>query len=129
MQVQSSAACSCHKSGETPSDIAAQQGHAHIAKWLKRCCCVRGPIQHWLLHRARRLSADLSGCAPSAKSAHPEDPSITKMLTEALRPWHRMRHGLFPREFLDGRLMRNIWLNSVVPFCCHDYRAPPSHNY
>ena len=33
------------------------------------------------------------------RGALPEDKALTKVLREALQPWHRKRHGLFPRSF------------------------------
>ena len=37
--------------------------------------------------------------ADAARGALPEDKALTKVLREALRPWHPERHGLFPRSF------------------------------
>ncbi len=79
---------------------------------------------------------------------------MTRVVEQALRPWHRTRHSLFPRSFarrvvlvlllqqrlqrralqqeqgeeavFNGQLTHDIWLNSIVPLLPRlpDARSP-----
>ena len=105
--------------GQTARDLATRFGHPACARWLERSAGWR-PI-----HRAcdgrrgtQRLVALLrDGADPALRSAHgetpldlcqltdatqgalPEDAAVTKLLEEALRPWHQKRHHVFPSTF------------------------------
>ena len=140
--------------GCTPAQYAAEEGHADVANWLQRsagwdalhhACDGRCTTQHLaaLLHdhfHPARVSASgetplqICALADAALGALPEDPALTAMLQTAMRPWHRKRHGLFPRTFAARRvvplllvhqrheqqqvrvmLTQDLWLK-VVPF-------------
>ena len=105
--------------GHTAAASATAAGHNHIATWLERSVGW-APIHHACDGRlgVRQLVAllqagadpslpspqgetplDISKLTDATQGALPNDKAMTKLLEQALRPWHWKRHILFPRSF------------------------------
>ena len=99
--------------------MALQHGHSHCATWLDRSvgwapihrvCDSRRGAPHliallrdganpMLMREFGETPLQICEMADPAKGALPEDNAMTKLIKQALRPWHQTRHGPFPRSF------------------------------
>ena len=107
--------------GQNAHAIATRHNHPACARWLERSvgwqpihriCDGRRGTQHLvdllrdgadpaLRSAFGETPLDVCQLTDKAQGALPEDAAMTKLLQEALKPWHQKRHGLFPRAFAE----------------------------